>query len=519
MEEKELNLSSKILFTENKCLNILQVKHSLVQMKKLPALVEMKTLYEKKHRTVAIQHKTIWGRKELKLAASYKGQFPKLAGGHEITGEFSQSLVLAALRQANVIINIEHSNQSHQDHIAFGWNIKNQVNFSSNLKIGKEHLHYRASLSHPYNFAVREMELGSLSEWKRDQYNQKTHLTWNKGLPINITIALEDKVSNFSSVWNACVDILPGQMQHIFITRDLHMCGYLEKNSNTFQEHVNLKWNDKKIVQSLLYKRDNTLDPDSLLLEATLENIFVVGCNKQHILTKIDTNYMDTMNHILKMDVCDLPHPIVLSGSHHLGRKELLQSNIQLSVSSDEKDDAVLALVLRDHGERQAQNYSLNLQLKASAAIQLGFNGKYISTPVTRQLLLEGKFPDDDKWTVSASSAQRCFQMKFGQQTPGSSDEKGIELRVCIDSKHLATVDTYVNMNRTVERLGHCVLSTVNQSLSLSYQGCGDNVAKAENILGSLTSSLKIRLAEMNKKFEVYVGGIQKTVSKILNNV
>ncbi|XP_069839829.1 uncharacterized protein [Dendropsophus ebraccatus] len=209
MEEKELNFSSKILFTENTCLNVLFLKHSLVQLKNLPALIEMRTLTEKKHRTLNLEHKTTWGRKELKVATSYTGQFPKLSGGHDITGEFSQSLVSAALRHANVSINIEHSGHNHQDHIAFGWNIKNQVNLSSSLKIGKELLYYRASFSHPFNFALKEIELGSLSEWKSTQYNQKTHLVWNKGLPVNVTIILEDKVTNVSSIWNACVDILP----------------------------------------------------------------------------------------------------------------------------------------------------------------------------------------------------------------------------------------------------------------------------------------------------------------------
>lgn len=61
----------------------------LFQLKNLPAIIEMRTLYEKKHRKVGLEHKTIWGRKELKLAASYTGQFPKLSGGHEITGEIT----------------------------------------------------------------------------------------------------------------------------------------------------------------------------------------------------------------------------------------------------------------------------------------------------------------------------------------------------------------------------------------------------------------------------------------------
>ncbi|XP_056389473.1 uncharacterized protein LOC130283871 isoform X2 [Hyla sarda] len=511
MEEKELNFSSKILFTENTCLNILYLKHSLAQLKNLPALIEVRTFTEKKHRKVAFEHKTLWGRKELELATSYTGQFPKLSGGHEITGEFSQSFVPVALRHANVSINIEHSEHNHQDHIAFGWNIKNQVNLSSSLKIGRERLYYKAIFLHPFNFAVKEIALGSMSEWKNTQYHQKTYLAWNKGLPVNVTIILEDTVSNISSVWNACVDILPGQMQHII--KDLHICGNLEKTSNLLQENVNLKWNDKTLVQSLLYKRDSKLEPDSLQLEATFENIFVLGCSKQHILTKIDTNYMDTMNHILKLELCDLPHPIVLSGSHCLGKEEFLQSKTQLRVSPDEKDDAILALALFNHGESEIQNYSMNLELKASAAVQLGFNGKYMSSPAIRQFFMEGKAHDNDKWTISASSEQRCFKLKFGH-VPGSSEEKGLQLRACMDSKHLATVDTYVNNNRSQERLGHFVLSTVNQSLSLSYQGCGENVAKVENILGNLASSLKIRLVEMNKKFEVYVIGIQKTMQK-----
>ncbi|XP_040297386.1 uncharacterized protein LOC121008756 [Bufo bufo] len=514
MEEKELNFSSKLHFTENACLNVVQLKHSLLQLKNLPALIEMRTQYEKRHKTVALEHKTMWGRKELDLAASYNGLFPKLSGGHEITGEFSQSLFLAALRQANVSIGIEHSDNSHQDHIVLGWNTKNQVNLSSSLKIGKERLYYRASFSHPFNFAIKEMELSSLSEWKNDLYNQKTHLTWNKGLPVNISVILEDRVSNLSSVWNACVDILPGQMQHDLITRNLHVCGYLETTSNTITENVNLKWNNKKIVQNLLYKKDNKLGPDSIQLEATFENLFITGCSQQHILTKIDTNYMDTMYHFLKLELCDLSHPIVFSGSHRLGKEELLQSKIQLSVSPDEKGDTILALALDHYGERQTQNYSLNLQLEASAAVWLGFNGKYMSSPGIRQLLLEGIIHDNEKWTISASSEQRCSQLKFGQHVPGSSEEKGIALRACMDSKHLATVDTYVNINRTLEGLGHFVLSTVNQSLSLSYQGCGENIAKAENILGSLASSFKVRLAEMNKKVEIHIAGIQKTMQK-----
>ncbi|XP_075035904.1 uncharacterized protein LOC142097723 isoform X2 [Mixophyes fleayi] len=512
MEEKQLNLSTRINFTETTYAKVLRLKHSFPQI--LPVLIEMRTVYEKRHKTFALQHITIWGKKELKLAGYYTGQFPKLSGGHEITGEFSQSLVLSALRQANVSINIEHSMYSHQDYFAFGWSNKNQVNISSSLNIGEEHLFYRTSISHPFNFAVTEVELCSLLEWKDNQYNQKTHLAWNKGHPVNFTINLEDNFINSTKVWNACVSILPGQIQHILGVRNLQVCGYMEKASNVIHENVDMKWDDKKIVQSLQYKRDNSLNPDSLQLEATFENVFIVGCRKQHILTKIETNYMDTLNHILKLEICDLPHPIVFSGSHRLGMEELLQSKTQFSISPYEDDDTLFALALNVSGEKQAQNYLLNLRFKASNDVQLDIMGKYVLTSGIQQILLEGKFDDNDKWIVNASSAQRCLQLNVGQHVQGNSEEKGVEFSACMDLKHLASVDTYVNINRTIERLGHLVLSTANQSLSLSYQGCGENIVKAENILGSLASKFKTRLVEMNKKINTYIGGFQKTVQQ-----
>ncbi|XP_063790370.1 uncharacterized protein LOC134945174 [Pseudophryne corroboree] len=514
MEEKELNLSTRINFTEPTYAKVLRLKHSFPQLKNLPALIEMRTIFEKRHKTFALHHITVWGRKDLKLAGYYTGQFPKLSGVHEITGEFAQSLVLSALRQANVSINIEHSTYNHQDYFIIGWSNKNQVNISSALKIGEERLFSRYSISHPFSFAVRELELCSLSEWKDSQYNQKTHLAWNKGNPINFTVLLEDNVINSSGVWNACVTVLPGQIQHIMGVRNLQVCGSMEKTSNLFLENVDVRWDDKKIVQSLLYKRDSTPNPSSLQLEATFENIFVVGCRKQHFLTKIDTNYMDTLNHILKLEVCDLPHPIVFSGSHHLGKEELLHSKISFSISPYENHDTIYALILNVYGEKQDQNYSLNLKMKASDDVHLWITGKYVWSPDIKQILLEGRFDDNDMWTLSASSAQRCLQLNLGQHVQGSSAEKAVVLNACMDPNYLASVDTYVNVNRTLERLGHFILSTANQSLSLSYQGCGENIAKAENVLGSLASNFKTRFMEMNKKINTYIGEIQKTVQQ-----
>ncbi|KAM9305542.1 uncharacterized protein PAF06_014108 [Gastrophryne carolinensis] len=512
VEEKEFNLSAKINYTDNLYLKTIQLKHSIPQLKSLPTTLEIWTVYERRHKTFALRHITVWGKKELKLSGFYTGLFPKLSGRHEISGEFSQSLLLSAMQKANISIYIDHSTHSHQDHITIGWNNKNQVKLSSLLKMGRERMECRATISHPFSLVLREMELNSLSTWKGSQYSQQTHIGWNKGLPVKFTITLEDKFSNVTRVWNACVTVLPGQIKHLLSFGNLQTCGYMEKLSNSFHENVVVNWDNKRFTQNLLYKSDNLSSLDSLQLETTFQNIFGTGCSSHHILTKIDTNYMDSMSHVLKMDFCDLPHPIVFSGNHYLNKEEFLNSKLQLSTSPYIKDDTVFALALSDYGVQPAQNYSLSLSFKATDDIQFGVLGKYVSSSDRKQIQLEGRIDNKDTWTLGASSMQRCLQLHFGQYLEGNSAEKGVEVRACIDPKHLASVDTYMHFNRTLEKLGHFVLSTTNQSLSLSYQGCGENVAKAENILGSLASSLKTRLVDINRKVEIYIQKILNTV-------
>ncbi|XP_068100795.1 uncharacterized protein [Hyperolius riggenbachi] len=514
MEDKEFSLSSRINFTENTFSKTLQLKHSVPQLKSLPVIIELRTVYEKRQKTFALRHVTLWGRKEVSLAAFYTGQFPKLSGGHKISGEFSQSLLLSALRQANVSIYTEHSTNMHQDHILIGWSNKNQVKISSSLKMGMETADCKASISHPFNLVLRDMELQSSSAWKDSQYIQQTNLAWNKGHPLNLTITLEDKQINVTNIWSGCVSFMPGQIKQLLGTGKIQMCGYTEKASNSFHENVDLTWEDKRITQNVLYKRDNLPSSDSLQMDATFENVFIVGCSKHSILTTIVTNYVDSMSHTLKLDFCDLPHPIVFSGNHLLNREKILQSNIQFGISPYRKDNMFLTLALGDLGTKLAHNYSLSVNMKASENIQLSVLGSYRSSSSSQRIMLQGKFDNSDTWTLNTSRTQRCLQLLFGRNLEGSSEEKALEVSSCIDPKHLASVDVFANVNRTQERLGHFVISTANQSLSLSYQGCGENIAKIENLLGSLSSSLKTHLVERNRKLEAYIREIQRSVQE-----
>ncbi|KAG8432922.1 hypothetical protein GDO86_017258 [Hymenochirus boettgeri] len=500
MDEKEFKLFTMINLTGPSYL------------RNIPAQVEIRTEYEKSHKACGLRHATIWGSKEVTFVGLYKGHFPKLTGGHEIMGEFSQSLFHRSIRHGRMKIYLEHSAHNHQDHISIGWDGKEQAAIISSLKVGKEHLDGRIGVTHPFSFAIRQLEISSLSERRGSKYNHQTQVGWNKGFPINLRISLDDRSENSSKVWNACVSFLPGQVQQLLHVGNLQMCGYMEKAPNALYEYINIQWDSKELKQTLMYEKTNDHTPDTLQVDATFDNVFSVSCSRQHVLARMQTNFLDTMDHILRLELCDLPHPIVISGKHILNKEELFSSENRLSFTPNERDDASMSLVFSDHGIWEAQNYSLSLLLKASEDINMEMTGRYISSTFQHQIQLQAAFSEKDEWVLNASKGNQCFYLNIAQN--GSSGEKGVELSACTSRQHLAAVNTDLNINGVQDRLGHFVLSASNQSLSFSFQGCGDSIAKTENYLANMASQLKLKLLETSKKFDSYVMDFQKTVQR-----
>ncbi|XP_053550240.1 uncharacterized protein LOC128641740 [Bombina bombina] len=515
LDEREIYVSAKFNNTGASYLKTLQLRHSIQQLKNLPAQIVIKTVYEKINKTRRLNHITLWGRKELTLVGSYTGQFPKLSGSHEISGEFSQSLNLPILPNAKVRVNTEHSAHTHQDLIVLGWDGKEQVGISSSLRIRKERLDFRASLTHPFKFMLKQMEISSLTESKGSRYSQQTQIAWNKGQPVTFRIILEDKLTNISKVCNACVTVLPGQVQQLLGIGNLQACGFMERALNTFHESVAIRWDDKQIRQSLMYETSRAPHPDSLQINAMFENVFYAVCNKQQITTKIHTNFMDMLDHSLELDFCNLPHPFVLTGKHQLNAEQLLKSETRFIFSPNSSDDTLFLLALHDYGTAHSHNYSFNFKMKASEDVQIGVLGRYLASPDDHHLLLEGRLDENEKWVLDASKGEKCLEMNVAHKLQGDIGVQGVVLSACVDPKHLIALNSYLNVNGTKhEQLGQLLLSAADQSLSLSYQGCGDTIARAETFISNLGSHLKMQLTEMKNKIEKYVKGVQQRVQQ-----
>ncbi|XP_075755429.1 uncharacterized protein LOC102446612 isoform X2 [Pelodiscus sinensis] len=515
IEKKDFHVATKLTFTETKYRKVIEMMHTMPQLKILPRQLVFITVYQTNNRTHLLRHIVLWDGKEGKVTATYNGFFPKLSGAHDIKVEISHPFAIPFPQHSKVNIYVEHSTHCHQDDITIGWNNKDQVLVSSSLKFGKEHVNYQVTIVHPFNFTLRQLEVSSLSERIGGKYNQQMQLTWNGGKPADFKITLEDKSKFSITLWDACVVVSSGQLQKVLTVGSLQACGAIKQTTIFLNEYLDLNWDGKNIRQNLTYERNRPLYPAKFLLEVTLENVFLTSCSKQHMLSKIGTDFSTWLDYYMSLALCDLPNVIVLAGKHQLNRGDIiLQSEGRLRLTGDGRDDRVITIALKNNSTAELKKYLMEFELKASEDIWLGLSGTAVSSALQSQILMEGNIDRKEKVKVTVSKAKECHQYYMGY-VKGDLEE-GIELTACIDGQRMATINTYLNVNGVrQERLGQLTLTAINQSLSLVAHGCGNSIIKVEYKLNEIGCHLKAKLMEKIKKFDESVWKFRSSVQQI----
>ncbi|XP_040976270.1 uncharacterized protein LOC115335953 isoform X5 [Aquila chrysaetos chrysaetos] len=505
MEKRDFNVTAKLTFTGTSYTNVIEIIQTMSQLKILPRQLVFMTVYQKGNRTRMLRHIALWDGKEIKLTGAYTGLFPKLPGGHDVQVELFHPLSIPFPWHARVNLYVKHSARSHRDDLTVIWNEKDQISVSSSLKFGRDRMNYRATVAHPFNYTLKQLEVHSLSERRGRKYNQQLQLTGNGGQPADIRLTLEDKSKVNITAWDGCMTLSSGQLQRVLSMEHMHACGSLEQRSALFNEYLDLNWDDKKFKHNLTYERNQFLYPDKFQLEAVLENIFLTSCTKQKILGKIETNYSSCLDYYMSFEFCDLPNVIVFSGKHQLNKDDfILQSEGRVHLADHRRDEGLIGVSLKNQSTADVKNYSLEIELRAFEDIWLGLTGTATSSSVQSQILVEGIIDQKEKVKLAASKGKECFQYYMGYLK--GDMEEGVEVSACTDGQQMATINTYFNINgERQENMGQMTLAAVNGSLSLLAHGCGDPVLKAEYKLNEIGSLLKAKLMEKIKKFDGYM--------------
>ncbi|XP_054698985.1 uncharacterized protein LOC129213269 isoform X2 [Grus americana] len=515
MEKRDFNATAKLTCTGTNYSNIIEIIQTMSQLKILPRQLVFMMDYQKGNRTRMLRHIAVWDGKEIKVTGTYTGPFPKLPGGHDVQVELFHPLSIPFPWHARVNLYVKHLARSHRDDLTVVWNEKDQVSVSSSLKFGRDRMNYRATVAHPFNYTLKQLEVHSLSERRGRKYNQQLQLTGNGGQPADIRLTLEDKSKMNVTAWDGCVTLSSGQLQRVLSLEHLHACGSLERRLASFNEYLDLNWDDKKFKHNLTYERNQFLSPDKFQLEAVLENIFLTSCTKQKILGKIETNYSSCLDYYMSFEFCDLPNVIVFSGKHQLNKDDIiLQSEGRFHLADHGRDEGLIGVSLKNQSTADVKNYSLEIELKAFEDIWLGVTGTATSSSVQSQILVEGSIDQKEKVKVAASKGKECFQYYMGYLK--GDLEEGMEVSACTDGQQMATVNTYLNINgERQENMGQMILRAVNGSLSFLAHGCGDPVLKAEYKLNEIGNLLKTKLMEKIKKFDGYMWRFRRSVQQV----
>ncbi|XP_053132427.1 uncharacterized protein LOC128336575 [Hemicordylus capensis] len=474
MENEEFLVLTKLTFTDTNHTQVVQLMHTMPQLTILPRQLVLTTAFQKSRRTQVLRGTALWDGREVKFTGAYTGLSPKTSRGHDIKVEIHHPLSIPLPWHSTLKVHVEHSMRSHRDEVVVGWDSKEQIIVSSSLKIGKEHANYHAALSQPFNFTVKQIEVSSLTESRRGLYNQ--------------------------------------QLQSILTVGSLQACGTIEQTPVLFNQHLDMKWDGKKVKQNLTYEKGKPLPLDKIQWEALAENVFLTSCSSQHILGKVEMDYSTWLNYYTSLRLCDLPNAITLLGKHQLNKGDFLwQSEGKLSLADDE---ASISVALRNHSNTTVKNYAAEFAFKAPKAVSLDVTGSLMSSAAQSEIVVEGIIDPKEKVKLIASKGKECVQYYMGYLKGDSED--GLELAACTDGQQQAALHAHLVVNGAIqEEVGNLVLEATDQSLSLKAHGCGNPVIKIESKLNEIASTLQHRLLAKNKTLEESIRDFRKSVQHL----
>ncbi|XP_054849643.1 uncharacterized protein LOC129339063 [Eublepharis macularius] len=511
MENADFQALTKITFTRTNRTQVLQLMHTVPQLTVLPGQLVLMTGYQISKRSQILRGSALWNNsKEIKFISTYRRLFPKVSGGHAIKVEICHPLLIPFPQHSTLNMYVEHSVQKHRDDLTIGWDDKEQVVVSSSLKFGREHVGYHARIAHPFNFTWSQIEVNSLTESRRGKYNQQVQLGWNSGQESYLKITFRDKSKVNVTLWDACVAASSSQLQDVLTVGNLQACGSIEQSAAFFHQHLDMKWDGKRVTQNLTYEKSRPLD--KIQVEAILENVFLTSCSNQNILGKVETDYSAWLHYYMNVGACGLPNAIALSGKHQLSKRDFfLQSEGKLSLAGEERS---ITVALKNYSDAEVKNYSVEFALKAWEALWLDVTGSLTSSAVQSQVLVEGKMDAKEKLKLAASKGKKCLRYYMGYLKGDFED--GLELSACVDGQQRAVLNAYLVINGVrQEDMGQLALEATNRSLTLNAYCRGNPLLKAESRVNEITSDLQHRLVAKIKSLEERIWEFRRSVQHI----
>ncbi|XP_059200431.1 uncharacterized protein LOC131980237 [Centropristis striata] len=302
-----------------------ELKHSYPQLKPLPRTVAVRTVYEARNWSYQVQHGAVWGSQELILSALYSAP-PALEMGNQTL----KVQINCIPRWTSLEVNLERSLLGRLDSVSLGWTRHSrleQVRALSSWSRSEETNETKLELKQPFSSTLSRMSLHTLSHSSQSEQrsSHQTHLSWGSAVPVNVSINLNKQWQSNSSRGQACALFSTQQRGH----RGMH----------------------------------------SLQLNVGLDRVSPAPCPSHTLLTKIQTNFRDRLDHTVLLGLCPPQPTLSWSGTHRLNSgEELFYSQSRLSVTG-RPHHCSLTFALTNSSAAQGSNMSLFSEVNSPLGI------------------------------------------------------------------------------------------------------------------------------------------------------
>ncbi|XP_049495320.1 uncharacterized protein LOC125928630 [Panthera uncia] len=513
VEEHHFHVGTRVVTAKASVTNIIRLEQTFPQFSTLPGELVMQTSYERARGTRTLHQTLLWDDQVVTLHGSLSGSFPRPPGNLSLQVELTHQLPLSLPRHCSLSLSSEHSRRGRRDHLAVGWDGKDQVVVSSSLQLGRDKLAARLALAQPFNLSWSCMEASGLAESRGGKESWQVQLALDRGQPVTLHLTWADRSSGYDTIWDGCLAASPGQFRATWGLGALRACGALTQTTAVFSEQLDLSWDRRRVQQNLTYERHWPSQPDQIHAGVVLEHVFTASCATQSFRGEVETDYSHWLHHSLHLGLCDLPRALSVSGEHTLGHGELLlRSHCRLGLAPDPGHGLHLSLTLRNHSRPRTPDFSGELEILSPEAQRLGLRGR-VSAPASRCVVqLEGTVDDGNaKARLSVSRARGCLQASVAHEE--GSRQESVVLRACAHGRTAEAEVLLQDSGRPVQPLGRLTLQAANQSVRLEAHGCpGTLLGRVESSVAAVGSQVQAQLEKRMRGLEAYVETFRRLV-------
>ncbi|XP_067330193.1 uncharacterized protein [Channa argus] len=476
----------------------LEIKHSYPQLRPLPRMVAVRTVYEARNWSYQVQHGAVWGNQEFSLSGLYSAPAALEMGNKTLKVQIS-----CIPRWTNLEVTQERSLHGRLDSMLLGWTRHGrleQLRARSSWRHSEEMNETKLELKQPFSSTLSHLTFHKLSHSsQRTQHSSyQTSLTVDSAVPVNISLTLNKQWKNNSSRGQACAVYSTQQMAVSFVKG----CVSVDQESNLYSQNAELTWDNRSIKQGIKYQK-GLQGVHRLQVNFELDKVSPAPCPSHTLLVKVQTNLRDHLEHTLLLGLCPPRPTLSLSGSHRVNSgEELFYTQSRLSVTG-RPYECSLTLGLINSSTAQGTNISLFSESRmGNWSVEVG--GSALSWTRGSGLNMQVRLDHREKIWLSGTVEGQCVQTTAGYtyiNGPHLRDDLIVSACVGTNESLMLNMQQRDSSNKS-ETVGSLSVGAAKQRLVLSATGCLKSLTAVETKVHYLSSHLRNKLLERIKTLQ-----------------